>query len=403
MRLPRLLLLALLAACKSKAPPPEPPDFDRQLGAGEHALRKVTDPSRVPIGPAYEARDERLSTALERSERWFLKPSTVQWFPIEGITHEQAEASVREMRRLLDRGLPPPEFVAEFLRLFDVYESVGYDGKGTVYYTGYHSPVFKGSRTRTDTYGSPLYARPKDLVTDEKTGEPLGRKGADGSVEGPYPTREEIESKGMLEGTELVWLESPLAAFIIHVNGSGKIELDDGSVMYVGYHGKNGREYKSLGQMMVDAGMMRPEERGLAAIRRVYAQQPAAVEALMRRNDSFVFFREANEAEWPAGSLGFPVTEMTTLATDKQTFPRGGLVLVETHGLARGGVRGDIVRFMADQDTGGAIRAPGRADIFMGIGPDAEALAGEQRSLGHLYYFFLKQEHLPPPAEPSTP
>jgi membrane-bound lytic murein transglycosylase A len=399
-----LLLLVPLAACKSKPPPPpEPPDYDRPLGPGERALRKVKDPSLVPIGAAYEARDERLGEALERSERWFLKPSTVQWFPIEEVTHEQAEASVREMRRLLDRQLPPPEFVAEFLRLFDVYESVGYDRKGTVFFTGYHAPVFKGSRTRTDTYRSPIYLRPDDLVTDEKTGEPLGRKQADGTIGGPYPTREEIESSGMLAGTELVWLEDPLAAFIVHVNGSAKIELDDGTAMHVGYHGKNGREYVSLGQMMIDAGMIKPEERGLTAIKRVYAQQPEAVEALMLRNESFVFFREANEGEWPAGSLGFPVTEMTTLATDKHIFPRGGLVLVETHGLARGTAKRDVLRFMADQDTGGAIRAPGRADIFMGIGEGAESLAGEQRSLGRLYYFFLKPEHLPPPAAPAAP
>jgi membrane-bound lytic murein transglycosylase A len=402
-RLLAVVLLLTLAACKSKAPPPKPPDYDRPLGPGEHALRKVEDPSRVPIGAAYEARDERLTEALGRSERWFLKPSTLQWFPIEGITHEQAEASVREMRRLLDRQLTAPEFVAELLRLFDVYESVGYDGKGTVFFTGYHAPVFKGSRARTDRYRSPIYARPADLVTDEKTGEPLGRKGADGSLGGPYPTREEIESSGMLAGTELVWLEDPLAAFIIHVNGSAKIELEDGTEVHVGYHGKNGREYRSLGQMMVDAGMIRPEERGLAAIRRVYGQQPRAVEALMTRNESFVFFREVPAGEWPAGSLGFPVTEMTTLATDKSIFPRGGLVLVETQGLARGTARRDVLRFMADQDTGGFIRAPGRADIFMGTGAGAESLAGEQRSLGRLYYFFLKPEHIPPPAQPEMP
>lgn len=397
-----LLLLVLAAACKSKAPPPEPPDYERPLGAGEHALRKVKDPSRVPIGAAYEARDQRLSEALERSERWFLKPSTVQWFPIEDVTHEQAEASVKEMRALLDKNLPPPEFVAEFLRLFDVYESVGYDRKGTVFFTGYFSPVFKGSRSRTDRFSSPIYTRPPDLVTDENTGEPLGRRLADGSLE-PYPTRAEIESSGMLAGTELVWLEDPLSAYIIHVNGSAKIELDDGSEMYVSYHGKNGRDYASLGRLMVEAGLMQPEERGLASIRRVYAQQPAAVEALMERNDSFVFFRETGTGDWPCGSLGFPVTEMTTVATDKHIFPRAGLVLVETHGLARGTARRDVLRFMADQDTGGAINAPGRADIYMGIGAGAEALAGEQKSEGHLYYFFLKPEHIPPPAVAATP
>jgi membrane-bound lytic murein transglycosylase A len=401
-RLPCLCLapLLLLAACKSKPPPPEPPNYDRPLGPGERALRKVEDPSRVPLAAAYEARDAALSTALERSERWFLKPSTVQWFPTEEVTHEQAEASVREARRLLDQGLGTQEFVAEFLRLFDVYESVGYDRRGSVFFTGYYAAVFEGSRTRTDRFQVPLYRRPPDLVTDENTGEPRGRKLADGSLV-PYPPRAEIESSGMLEGLELVWLEDSLSAYVIQVNGSAKIELPDGTAMYVGYHGKNGCPYTSLGQRMVDRGMIRPEERGLAAIRRVYAQQPREVEEL-RRNESFVFFREASEGDWPSGSLGFPVTAMTTLATAKRIFPRAGLVLVDTRGLAHGAARSDVLRFMADQDTGGAIDAPGRADIFMGVGPEAEALAGEQRSEGHLYYFFLKPEHIPaaPPPMP---
>lgn len=398
----RLLPLVLLVACKSKPAPEAPPGYDRPLGPGERALRKVDDPSRVPLAAAYDSRDEGLSQALARSEEWFLKPSTVQWFPTEEVTHEQAAASVREARRLFDRGLPTPEFVAEFLRLFDLYESVGYDRRGTVFFTGYYAAVFQGSRTRTDRFSCPIYKRPPDLVTDENTGETKGRKLADGSLE-PYPTRSEIDSSGMLQGQELVWLEDSLSAYVIQVNGSAKVELPDGSVMYVGYHGKNGRPYTSLGQMMVDGGLMRPEERGLAAIRRIYAGNPAAVEALMQRNESFVFFREADEGQWPAGSLGFPVTEMTTLATDKQIFPRAGLVLVDTRGLSRGAGQRDVLRFMADQDTGGAIRAPGRADIFMGVGTEAEALAGEQQSLGRLYYFFLKPEHIPPPAAPPVP
>jgi len=396
------VILVFLAACRSKQPPPEPTDYDRPLAPGERALRKVTDPTHVPIGLAYESRRDALLDALARSERWFLKPSTVQWFPIEDVTHEHAAASVREARHLFEQDLPVADFVAEFLRLFDVYESVGYDGHGTVFFTGYFSPVFRGSRVRTGHYRFPLYRRPPDLATEENSGAPLGRRLEDGSVE-PYATRAEIEDSGMLAGQELVWLEDPLSAFIVHVNGSAKIELDDGTAMYVGYHGKTDREYRSLAQEMVEAGLMRADERSLATIRRVYREHPAEVEQLMRRNESFVFFRETGADTWPAGSLGFPVTEMVTLATDKQIFPRAGLVLVDTAGVTRGGVPQDIVAFMLDQDTGGAIRAPGHADIYMGIGDEAEALAGERKSEGRLYYFCLKPEHLPPPADPGMP
>ena len=111
-------------------------------------------------------------------------------------------------------------------------------------------------------------------------------------------------------------------------------------------------------------------------------------------NESFVFFSGYDGANWPAGSLGVKVSPKASLATDKKIYPRGGIVLVSTRAvtLARG--HEDFLRFMMDQDTGGAIRAPGRADIFMGIGRAAETLAGGQYAEGTLYYFFLKPEHV---------
>jgi len=395
-----LVLLPVLAACTKRVeePPPPPPDYARPLEPGDHALRLVTDPARLPdLEAAWRNRDERLLEALAHSEGWFRKPSTLQWFPCEGITHEQAAASVTEALRLLREAGSAEEFRAAFLERFDVYESVGYDGSGVVFFTGYFAPVFPASRTRTEKYRYPVYRRPPDLATDEQTGTPLGRRLADGGTE-PYPTRAEIESSGMLRGQELAWLADPLSAFLVHVNGSARLALDDGSTMYLGYAGKTDRPYASLGQALVAAGLLAAGEVSLPAIRRVYATHPAEVCELMLRNESYVFFREQDGSSWPTGSLGFQVTPMTTLATDKQIFPRAGLVLVDTHSIARGGQRSDLLRFMADQDTGGAIRAPGRADIFMGVGSEAEALAGEQQAEGRLYYFFLKQ---PAAAEPA--
>jgi membrane-bound lytic murein transglycosylase A len=145
---------------------------------------------------------------------------------------------------------------------------------------------------------------------------------------------------------------------------------------------------------MVAEGLLTDVEVSLPAIRRIYAEQPARVDELMRRNESYVFFREADANEWPAGSLGFPVGAERSLATDKKIFPRGGLVMVDTRSIRRGQALRTYQRFMLDQDTGGAIRAPGRADLFMGTGVDAEALAGSQKAEGRLYYFFLKPERV---------
>ena len=125
-------------------------------------------------------------------------------------------------------------------------------------------------------------------------------------------------------------------------------------------------------------------------IRRLYDRDPDQINTLIDKNESFVFFQEYDGSKWPAGSLGVKVTAQRTIATDKKIFPRGGLVLVDTTVQSLTGDTQSFTQFMVDQDTGGAIRAPGRADLFMGIGPTAGIRAGEQFAEGNLYYIFLK-------------
>ena len=124
----------------------------------------------------------------------------------------------------------------------------------------------------------------------------------------------------------------------------------------------------------------------MPAIRRYFREHPGELDGYIQRNDRFVFFQAYDGTRWPAGSLGFKVTPGRTLATDKAVYPRGGAVLVST--TTPDGERFD--RLMLDQDTGGAIRAPGRADIYFGVGRDAEELAGSMAAEGRLYYLFLK-------------
>ena len=210
----------------------------------------------------------------------------------------------------------------------------------------------------------------------------------------PYAIRAEIEDSNLLAGTELVWVEDDLSAYIIQVNGSAKLTFPDGSVHYIGYAGKTDQPYVGLGKSLVEAGLIPKDRISLSAIRDLYRRDPEAVRQYMRRNACYVFFQEYDGGNWPSGSLGVRVTEHTTLATDKRIYPRGGLVFVDTQAItfARGSQR--FQRFMFDQDTGGAIQAPGRADIFMGIGPSAEILAGGQYAEGTLYYFVLRPEYV---------
>jgi membrane-bound lytic murein transglycosylase A len=145
---------------------------------------------------------------------------------------------------------------------------------------------------------------------------------------------------------------------------------------------------------MVEAGLLDRGEVTLSTIRRTYRRHPQRVEELMMRNENYVFFTEYEGGNWPAGSLGVKVTAERSLATDKKIYPRGGIVLVDTEAVTFASGTRRFLRFMLDQDTGGAIQAPGRADIFMGIGPGAEILAGGQYAEGRLYYLFLKPQHL---------
>ncbi|MHC4079894.1 MAG: MltA domain-containing protein [Planctomycetota bacterium] len=392
------LVLLGLVSCAADRPAPTPaPDYARKLPEGSSALRLVTDPKRMPdLLMAYVNSDSLLLDAIDQSLVWFAAPSSQQFFPFEGITHQRAQASLVALRELLAQRPPTEVFVSELRSRFDVYESVGYDGRGTVLFTGYYAPVFSASRTPSGRFTHPLYTRPADLVTDPVTGEPQGRRLEDGTVVS-YHTRREIETLRMLSGSELVWLEDPLSVYIVHVNGSAKLRLQgpgESGVIYVGYAGKTDRPYKGLGRSMVETGLLGEEELSLSAIKRVYREDPERVAELIYDNENYVFFTEYDGDTWPAGSLGVKVTPERTLATDKKIYPRGGLVLGDTTAVTVAETKRSFFEFMLDQDTGGAIKAPGRADIFMGVGPGAEILAGGQYAEGRLYYLFLRSEYI---------
>ncbi|MEX0653893.1 MAG: MltA domain-containing protein, partial [Phycisphaeraceae bacterium] len=318
--------------------PVDEPDYNRPLAEGQFGLRRITDPARMPdLAPVSEQlANPQFRQALDRSVRWYRVPSAKQHFPLaDCISHVHAHTSAYALQQLAD--LTPADALREIRNDFDVWESVGYDGRGTVFYTGYYSPIFRAARQRTGDYQHPLYTRPDDLVSDPLTGEVRGRQTDAGVV--PYPTRREIEQRQLLAGRELVYLPNPLDAYLIHVNGSAQLRLTDGSTMYVGYAGNNGHEYTSVGQLLVQDGHIPAHRLSLPALRDHFQRNPDDLDRYTRRNDRFVFFREYTGDTWPAGSLGVKVTPMRTLATDKAIFPRGSVVLVETDVPSANGTR----------------------------------------------------------------
>ena len=305
--------------------------------------------------------------------------------------HRTAAASVRAFKELLGTSKDAAAFQKAVAEHFDVWQSRGYDDKGTVLFTGYFSPEIKASMTRTDTFRFPLYQAPKDLVKDSQTGEPLGRRAKDGSIV-PWPSRKELLASGEFAGTELVWLSSAFDVYVCEVNGSAKLIMPDNAVKYVGYAGKTGRPYVGLGMSLVQDGVITRRERNLGTIERLYQRDPELVQKYIDRNENMVFFAMYDGKSWPAGSLGVPVTAYATLATDKRIFPRGMAMFVDTQTADYAGKMRDWRRFMLDQDTGGAIRAAGRGDIYMGVGAAARVLAGNQYADGTFFYFVLKPE-----------
>lgn len=372
-----LPVVMLLSSCRK----PVEPQYGRPLPPGAKALRLVPV-EQWPEVPRDDGTD--LRSAMDRSLQWFGAPSSRMHFTAE-ISYEQAQAGVYAMSVLLDEHADG-SWGSALRQHFDLYESVGWDMEGTVLYTGYYSPRFEASTQPTDRFRYPLHGRPLQLETDPLTGAVAGWRHPDGRLL-PAPTRRQLRDAGALKGLELVWFDRPLNVYLVHVNGSAQLHLPDGRIMHVGYAGTNGHPYTSIGRLLVAEGQISEHQLSLTAISRFFRKHPDRLERYVMRNDRFVFFREVEGNDWPAGSLGFTVEPHRTLATDKAVFPRAGVVMIDTTLTATGR---PLRRLMVDQDTGGAIRAPGRADIYFGVGAPAERLAGAQHAEGRLYYFILK-------------
>jgi membrane-bound lytic murein transglycosylase A len=403
-----------LGGCETEPKPaPTPKNIDWQLPVGEHGLRKLSRDQYPDLAAAFKARDQKLATAVDRSVHWFTTGISSQRYATDHLgklaevvgDHDRAASSVVAFRDLLARSTDAKSFQDAVYEQFEIWQSRGYDDQGTVFFTGYYSPELKASPVRTETFKYPLFKRPKDLATDSVTGEPLGRRGADGSI-APWPSRKDLLASNAFAGNELIWLPSAFDVYLCEVNGSAKLVMPDNTVKYVGYAGKTGLEYVGLGKSLVDAGVIEKRDLSLPTIQKLYEKDPALVQQYMDKNLNMVFFSFYDGKIWPSGSLGFPVTEQVTLATDKKIFPPGMPVLVNTQAPDFAGRMTPFNRFMLDQDTGGGIRTAGRADIFMGIGAAGGILAGSEKADGTFYYFVLKPEYAskyPPPQRLSTP
>ncbi len=275
-------------------------------------------------------------------------------------------------------------FFRDNFQPFKVYNA---DDSSTGTVTGYYEPLLRGSRTRTDVYSYPIYATPRDLVVveladlyaDLKFRRLRGRILENKLV--PYYDRAEIDSpRAPLKGLEIVWVDNPVELFFLQIQGSGQVQLPDGSRIRLGYAEQNGRPFRSLGGVLIRRGEIRPEHASMQGIKAWAERNPHKLQQYMNANPSYVFFKEIpSRGSGPIGTLGVPLTAERSIAVDPRVIPLGVPVFLST---TFPGTRQPLNRLMVAQDTGGAIAGAVRVDFFWGFGDDAGAQAGRMKQKG---------------------
>ncbi|PNJ97699.1 murein transglycosylase A [Cylindrospermopsis raciborskii] len=307
-----------------------------------------------------------------------------------GITRYRVYHSLKRFRELLLSTNSAQELHQAIAKEFIYYQSTGRDNQGTVLFTAYYEPLYVASRKPTAEFKYPVYRLPPDLASWSK----------------PHPTRLELEgadglqaSQGKLKGLELFWLRDRFEPYIIQIQGSARLKLTDGTETSIGYAGNTAHNYKSLGRTLIEAGKLPEQGVTMPKIFEYFHKYPQDLNIYLPKNNSFVFFKETH-GEPAYGYVGVPLTPERSIATDKSLMPPGALALIRAPFpfIENGKLENRIVsRFVLDQDTGGAIKGPGRVDYYLGTGDVAGSRAGVTVSDGQLFYLLLKS---PAPVKP---
>lgn len=300
---------------------------------------------------------------------------------------------------------------AFFERWFRPYRVTAGGDRERGLFTGYFEPDLQGARRRHGRFTVPLYRPPPELVSvdlgafhNDLAGRRLVGKVVGGTLE-PFASRRQIANGALAgRGLELVWVDSAVDAFFLHVQGSGRISLRDGSVMRVGFAAGNGHPYTSIGKDLVRRGALAADQVTMQSIRSWLAAHPDAAASVMAANASYVFFRERGErgergADGPIGAEGVALTAGRSLAVDRRFLPLGAPVWLDT--VAPLDPARPLRRLMVAQDTGSAIKGPVRGDVFWGHGKLAARRAGHMKQRGR-YFLLLPRTVTPKPGGPRS-
>lgn len=337
--------------------------------------------------------------ALYRSLNFYSRLPLDYAFFINGSYYSAKE--MIEGLLIFDNCLNRPDWPNCLKEQFDLYQSKGMDGKGKVLFTGYYEPVLEGSLTPNTVYCHPIYGLPHEWVkiklkTFDNT---LPNRVLIGRVAGhqilPFYTRKQIDYQKKLSGKgyEIAWVKDPVELFFLHIQGSGVIKLEDGKEINVHYCGSNGHPYQSIGKVLAKLNLL--DNINANSIKSFLKAHPEMLPEILSYNEGYIFFEIVKDG--PRGSIDEVLTPGYSIATDPDIFPKGALTYIVTEEPIVNG-QGEILEwrkfqsFVLNQDTGGAIKGPGRVDIFWGRGKMAEAKAGYMAREGKIYLFSKKKK-----------
>jgi membrane-bound lytic murein transglycosylase A len=291
-----------------------------------------------------------------------------------------------------------------FEAFFLPYQVINQDGSDTGLVTGYYEPLLRGARQRSGAFQTPLYGVPDDLLTIDLSSVYPQLQGMRlrGRVVGnkvlPYFSRADLEKVKPLAGKELLWVDDPVEAFFLQVQGSGRVRLAaSNETVRVAYADQNGYPYQSIGRYLVDQGELKLEQASAQGIKAWAASNPARRQNLLDVNPSYVFFKEekiADPSKGPKGALGVALTPQRSIAVDARFVPLGAPVFLAT---TEPNSNAKLQRLMLAQDTGGAIKGAIRADFFWGFGAPAGEKAGRMKQRGQMWLLWPKMSVPPNP------
>jgi membrane-bound lytic murein transglycosylase A len=296
------------------------------------------------------------------------------------------------------RGYFQQNFTAYRLRKGPVVE------RSTGLVTGYYEPLLRGARAPSPEFNTALYSPPSDLLDvdlsalyPELKGKTVRGRLVDGNRVVPYYTRAELPADPALHGRELLWVDNPLDAFTLEIQGSGRVQPAGGDTIRLQYADQNGQPYGSIGRYLVAQGLLTVEQATMPGIRAWLVANPERMQEVLNANPSVVFFKEVplgNPDEGPKGAEGVALTPGRSIAVDTAYIPLGAPVFLATTFPASDT---PLERLVIAQDTGGAIRGEERADFFWGTGDEARDMAGRMRQKGELWLLWPRALPVPQP------